>query len=121
MPGPLPNTKYTVANGIYIPEFYADFKVITSGPYDVLQTDYILLVDTSGGSIDINLQTNDPFIPGKILYIKDNGGVSSANPINIINVTIDNGNPTVINDNYKGIQIIYYDTDTWYKLSDITK
>ena len=117
MPSSLPNTKYTVSNGIYIPEFYADFKVITSGPYDVLQTDYILLVDTSRGYIDINLHTNDPFIPGKILYIKDIGGVAGSNPITIINVTIDGNNPTTISTDYQGIQIIYYDTDTWYRLS----
>jgi len=114
----LPNTKYTVSNGVYVPEFYAKPTIITSTPYDVLQTDYILLVDTGGGTIDLNLGTNDPFIQGKILYIKDIGGAANINPITIISATIDGISPYTISKNYTGIQIICYDVATWFILSN---
>jgi len=116
----LPNIKYTVSNGIYVPEFYAKPTIVTSTPYDVLQTDYMLLINTGGGTIDINLGINDPFIEGKILYIKDISGTASTNPITIISATIDGNTPYTLSRDYQGIQIIYYDVATWFILSNIS-
>jgi len=115
MPGVLPNTKFTVSKGIYVPEFYAKPIKITTN-YDVLQTDYVLLVSTSTGPINIDLDVNSPFIEGKILYIKDIDGQATANPISIVSANVDGNASYSLDTNYQGIQIIYYGGD-WFILT----
>lgn len=114
----LPNTKFTVNNGIYVSEFYAKHIIISSS-YFVLPTDYIILFNSSaaGSSIDFYLNDNGPFVNGKILYIKDIGGNASTNAIHFTNGKIDGNDAYNINTNYGGIQIIYND-DNWHLLSN---
>jgi len=56
---------------------------IANSPYSVVATDYLILVDTSGGAVTINMmaaagRANLP------VEIKDSSGNASANPISVV-------------------------------------
>lgn len=88
----------------------SNFKVISASSYNATRNDCILLVDTSGGSIDINL-TKEVTHHGHILIIKDVSGQAGTNFINVIVDAPDHidgiqGNTYIIDYNYGCITLV---------------
>jgi len=81
--------------------------VVSSSPYTVLATDTVLLVDTTGSAITLNLGAASAR-NGLTLKIKDYKGNAATNNITINRNgadTIDGLTSLVIRDNYGGFQI----------------
>lgn len=78
-------------------------------PYTVLPSDYYISVDLSGGAITILLPNTTS--TGRILIIKDQAGISSANNITVTTVGgavgIDGSLSFVMNTDYESIQLIF--------------
>lgn len=116
----LPNTKYTLSKGAYINDTYAKIRTIIPLVSDanIQQEDYVLFIDTGSNPVTLNLNTNDPFINGKIIIIKDYAGQASTNNINLtgtVDGVIYSGGPFITTD-YGCKQLIYQD-NAWYTLS----
>lgn len=80
---------------------------VASSPYPVQGTDTYLYVDSSGGAVQILLQTGAARA-GLPLVIKDTGGAAATNNITITPngaETIDGIAPLVINANYGGYRL----------------
>ena len=81
-------------------------KTITSAssPYTVLSTDRILLVDTTGGAVTINMQASAA--RQYDLEIKDDKGMAATNNISIVPngaETIDGLAPYTMDSNYSNV------------------
>lgn len=84
-----------------------------SYPYTVLDTDYMVLVDSSGGARTINLPNTTT--TGKVFIIKDNTGNGLANNITITTpggvVTIDGSTTFVLNGAWESADIVWTGTN----------
>lgn len=72
-----------VANALKPPAIVPTLVTFAMSPYTVLATDYLLLVDTAGGAVTINMmaasaRSNLP------LEVKDSTGHAQANPISVV-------------------------------------
>ncbi len=63
----------------------ANYRAVTSGssPYSMMVNDYFLGVDTSEGTVTINLSTASAAKAGRIIVITDEGGNASVNAITV--------------------------------------
>lgn len=77
--------------------------------------DFVIIVDTSLGSFNINLPAHVPSEPGRILIIKDGKGNASVNPINLIR----NGGTGNIDD-FAGDRSLSTNWGSWTLISDGT-
>lgn len=72
-------------------------------PYNVMPTDLILAIDTSGGPVTVNMQSGSA--RSADLEVKDVSGNAATNPISVVMVpgqTADGLNPYPIDGNYGG-------------------
>lgn len=84
-------------------------------PYNVLNTDSVLWVDTSIGPVTINLP-GGAARNGRQLQIKDITGNAAANPISIVPLgaeLIDGLNPYPIDVNYGGVTLYPKPAGSW--------
>jgi hypothetical protein len=90
-----------------------------ASPYAVLEGDYYIGVDTSGGAVTINLQAAATAAEGKVLIVKDESGDAGAS-----NITVDPngteqideggaGTPVTISSNFGSITLIT-DGSNWF-------
>lgn len=82
---------------------------VATTPYVVLNTDYFLAVDCSGGAITIQLP-NAP-TDGRTVIIKDSTGNCAANNITVTtaggSINIDGSTTYPLNVNYQSINVIF--------------
>jgi hypothetical protein len=116
----LPNTKYTLSKGVYVNDTYAKIRTILPliSDANIQQEDYVLFINTGSNPVTLNLNTNDPFINGKIIIIKDYAGQASSNNINLVGNVDGIGflGSSFISTDYGCKQLIYQD-NAWYTLS----
>lgn len=83
--------------------------IVTSSSYTVLSTDYILSVDSTGGSVSIILPSTSSAAQWKNYIIKDQGGMASVHNITIsvagIGGTIDGASTYIMKDNYQSTTV----------------
>lgn len=93
-------------------QLFLNSVTISSSPYDVLQTDSVILIDSSTIPITVNLDAAPT--GGSYIFVADLGNAETNNiTINGNGNTI-NGNPNVvINENYKS-SILYYNGTNWF-------
>jgi hypothetical protein len=91
-------------------------KAAGDSPYAVLDSDYIIGVDTTAGAVEIDLQAGATAGTGRMLIIKDVGGNAGTN-----NITIDpngtekiDGQSTLVIAANSGSAIIFCDGTDWY-------
>lgn len=95
------NVQTAIEQALNIAQPPATAVNVALSPYTVQTFDRILLVDTSGGPVTINMQQGStrPFD----LIIKDDTGHAVANPISVVpngSDTIDGLNPYVMDSNF---------------------
>lgn len=86
-------------------------KTVADTPYSITTADEVVLVDSSGGAVTVNLPTAAS-IASKVIIIKDNGGAAFTNNItigrtggeNIDNVAAD----WILNANDAAIEILSF-------------
>ncbi len=79
-----------------------------SSPYQVLLSDRVLLVDTSGGAVTINMMAGSTR-NGSDLTIKDDTGHAVANPISVVlngAETVDGLAPYPIDSNFAAVRFV---------------
>jgi len=90
-------------------------EITTPGayPYSVLDTDYMILVDSAGGARTINLPNTTT--TGKVFIIKDDTGNGLTNNITITTpggvVTIDGSTTFVLNGAWESADIVWTGTN----------
>lgn len=81
-------------------------------PYTVLQTDYYMSCNVSGGTLTIDLP--DAPTTGKVYIVKDSGGDAATNNITVTTsggiVTIDGATSRVISTDYASLQFVFNGT-----------
>jgi hypothetical protein len=72
-----------VAGGLVPPSITPKVVTFAMSPYTILPTDYLILVDTSGGAVTLQTQASATR-NGKEVTVKDSTGNASANNISIL-------------------------------------
>lgn len=94
-------TAVLAANPTVPPSITPTLVNFAMSPYTILPTDYLLLVDTSGGAITLNAGLA-ALRSKRDVVVKDDSGNAAANPITINSTlpdTIDGANSYVIDSN----------------------
>jgi len=85
---------------------------VSSSPFTVTKNHSLLLVDTTGGAINLELPTDSD--DGHLLIVQDSGGNAGTNNITITATggkTINGGASVAITSNYGGLDITYDGTN----------
>jgi hypothetical protein len=106
--------KATTAAGPVISNNYTNVTNAMS-PYTVLNTDYYLSVDCSGGAVTLNFPNSPAF--KQMWIVKDRTGSSSANNITVTTpggtVTFDGATILLIDTAYGAVNLIANSTPTY--------
>jgi hypothetical protein len=85
-------------------------KIVTTTPYNVLNTDEVLFINVAGPASVVLPSSGSDEDKKRSFYIKDYSGLAKTNPITITSAggkTVDGSTFAILNVGYSHIQVIY--------------